>query len=70
MLNLKKLFQVDKSQVATSKLEKLHQSQNWEKLSDTETESIQGGNYWPPVSGVYPFPGSYPYPGGWNNGGG
>jgi len=47
MLNLKNLFQADKSQVATSNLQKLHQSQEWEKLSDTEAQSIQGGN-WPP----------------------
>ena len=47
MLNLKKLFQADKSQVATSKLTKLYQSQDWEKLSDTQAQSIQGGN-WPP----------------------
>ena len=44
MLNLKKLFQADKSQVATSKLEKLRQSEVWEKLSDTEAQSIQAGS--------------------------
>ena len=48
MLNLKKIFQVDKSQVATSKLEKLHQSQSWEKLSETEIENIQGSWGAPP----------------------
>ena len=50
-INFKKLFQVDKSQVATSKLKKLHQSQDWEKLNDTETENIQGGWPWPGSGG-------------------
>jgi len=50
MINFKKLFQTDKSQTMTSKLEKLHQSEEWAELSDTETDNIQGG---------WPFPPSY-----------
>jgi len=43
-LNLNKLFQINKSQVATSNLKKLHQSEGWEKLSEIEAENIQAGN--------------------------
>ena len=67
MLNLKKLLQINKSQVATSKLEKLRQSEVWEKLSDTEAQNIQGGSdpSWGPPPGVLP-PGVAPIgSGGW-----
>ena len=74
MLNLKKLFQADKSQVATSNLKKLYQSQELEKLSDTEAQSIQGGSSlsehncsdpnWPFPNWPFP-PGNIP--GGWSN---
>ena len=78
ILNFQKLFQADKSQVATSNLKKLRQSQNWEKLSEIEAENIQGGNsldgteidtWQNPQEPEWPGPGlpppGWPWSGGW-----